>query len=102
MKPTFHCNDFTARADREFTGRTAHALPKTDCHYQSSLKDFDGRSRGDDGSFRSISNQYFRTDARRIFAVETAVFGLIVMIVAVPVVQSLSGVARVFQTLLVG
>jgi hypothetical protein len=100
MKPTFRSNDFAARADREFTGRSAHALPNTDCAYQGSLKDFGGRGQpGDRPSFRSISDQYFRNHARRVFAVETALFGLIIIIVAVPVVQSAAGLAALFQRL---
>jgi len=99
MKPTFQFNEIKVR--RSDTAVTpGAALPKMDFHYQSSLQDFGGRCRPGDGpSFRSISTQYFKDDARRIFAVETALFGLIVMIVAVPVVQSATGLAQLLQGL---
>ncbi|CAN5675926.1 hypothetical protein BH20VER1_BH20VER1_20110 [soil metagenome] len=99
MKPISKFNEHSRRVDREIS-RAGAVLPKIDQHFQGSLENFAGRCRhGDEGSFRSISKRYFAIDARRSFAVETAVFGLIVMIVAVPVVQSAAAFLGLLQAL---
>jgi len=70
--------------------------PNTDYHFQSGSFDRGfGRPAGKPvRSFRGISEEYFRTEARSHFAIEAALFGLIVMTVAVPVFQGVRGLVQ--------
>ena len=84
MKPTFQLPESRSHRGARF--------PKTDCCFQPSMKDFGGRSRGEDGpSFRRISGAYFENEARGQFAAEAGFFGLIVLTAAVPVVKAMGG-----------
>ena len=84
MKPTFQYPEIRARRGARF--------PKTDYSFRPSMHDFGGRSRGDGSpSFRRISGAYFDNEARSHFATEAGFFGLIVMLVAVPVAKAIGG-----------
>jgi hypothetical protein len=79
MKPTFQSN--TRRGPR---------LPKIDYSFQSSSmaniggRCFDSRR----PSFRAISQDYFKTEARQSFASEAFFFSVIVLTAAVPLLNS--------------
>lgn len=95
MKPTLQTNERKNRRDSAETLRPV-AFPMTDFQFQSGpFSDFSGRGgRNPRPSFRGISEEYFRTEARRYFAWEAAFFALIVLIAAVPVIEGLSGLVR--------
>ena len=96
MKPTLQLPEFSSRGDsRPSRGRSA--APKIDYHFQASVPgDFSGSHGGSGrkGSFRSISNDYFSQDARSTFACEAALFGVLVMIVAGPVIEGARGLLQ--------
>ena len=99
MKPTpqFLPNS-TRRGPRAVAHRRA-AFPATDYNYHpGSIRDYSGRG-GDDRSpsIRAISREYFDTDARQTFATEATLFGLIVAIVAVPVIEGARGLLQFVQ-----
>ena len=63
-------------------------LPKTDFHFRASSFDFSGRCKGEGyPSFRQISDEYFKHEARQHFASEAGIFALIVLTVAVPLFE---------------
>ena len=75
MKPSFSSN-----GSRNGGDRSARRFPITDCDYQASS--YIDRSGGHCAnvptpSFRNISRDYFRNEARYTFASEAALFGLI-------------------------
>jgi hypothetical protein len=100
MKPTPQFND---RIDRRDTldAPKCSAFPKTDFAFKAnSFGDFSGRCRGEKfPSFRGISADYFKKEARNHFVSEAAVFVLIVATVAVPVYQAVRGVIHAFGIL---
>ena len=79
MKPTTHSNE-----------RNGLRMPKTDFGYQvGSMPNRGGRGNGRRrASIRAISREYFRNEARSIFATEAAFFSVIVMTAAVPLIYS--------------
>ncbi len=95
MKPAHHFLTRNKRRDSVEPLR-ASLLPKTDFNFQAGW--FGDSSSGGGGkrlpSFRGISDDYFRTEARRYFRVEAAIFGLILVTAAVPVIEGISGLVR--------
>src|ERR1700709_1738916 len=90
MKPT---PQFSKIGNRLIESRKSAAGPVTDFAFKaSSLDDFSGRCGGKRfPSFRGISDEYFRKEARNHFLSEAIVFALIVGTVAVPVYQAVRG-----------
>jgi hypothetical protein len=92
MKPTIQFHEMSHRdfSDREF--RQASALPKTDyCFQGSPMTNKGGRCFGvRRPSFRSISQDYFKNEAPQSFAVEAALFTVILLTAAVPIINSAS------------
>ena len=89
MKPTIQFNE-TSRRDFSDRGlRRGSAQPQTDFSLQAgSLR---GRCFGSqEPSFRSISADYFKYEAPPHFAREAALFTVIVLIAAVPIIASVS------------
>jgi hypothetical protein len=99
MKPSLQFPQITRRGEVRSSVRRAVAQPKTDYHFQAPFVDF---SRGSSGkgkpSFRGISAGYFKNEARTGFAVEASMFGVIVLITAMPVFQALRGLAELVYT----
>ena len=95
MKPSLHLINRDYRRD-SFEPRRGSSLPRTDYNFQAgSLGDSSGRCGGKRlPSFRGISDEYFRTEARRYFKVEAAIFGVILVTAAVPVIEGISGLVR--------
>ena len=88
MKPTIQSN--THRGPR---------LPKTDYGYQApSVASTGGRCFGSPRpSFRSISQDYFKNEARQSFATEAALFSVIVMTAAVSLISSVAGMVHMVR-----
>ncbi|MGZ5503548.1 MAG: hypothetical protein ACXWGY_02710 [Chthoniobacterales bacterium] len=86
MKPTFSTTEIGRRDSIESALRPSS--PKTDYHFRASSFDFSGRCKGEGHpSFRRISEEYFKNEARQHFASEAAVFALIVLIISVPLFE---------------
>ncbi|MGI9088035.1 MAG: hypothetical protein ACR2HH_09905 [Chthoniobacterales bacterium] len=95
MKSTYQFSDRPRDRSSFFAGRHGSRSLQTDFHYQAGTIDFAGRCGGESNrSFRGISADYFRSEARRNFRHEAAVFGLIAATVAIPVVQSIYALFR--------
>jgi hypothetical protein len=78
MKPTIQLNE-----------RNSRRMPKTDYSYQvGSMPSRGGRGYGKRASIRAISNEYFKNEARSMFATEAAFFSVIVMTAAVPLIYT--------------
>lgn len=77
MKPTIQLN-------RRHGLRT----PKIDCNYQVASMPSRGGHHSRGASIRAVSHDYFKNEARSIFATEAAFFSVIVMTVAVPLVYT--------------
>jgi hypothetical protein len=86
MKPTFNATEISRRDSVE--GVRRNALPKTDYQFRTSSFDFSGRCKGEGyPSFRGISDEYFKNEARSHFASEASIFAVIVLTVSVPLFE---------------
>ena len=92
MKPTIQFTEKSTRdlSDRE--SRKGSAFPKTDYSFQAaSVTSGGGRGFGvRRPSFRTISQEYFKNEEPRSFAGEAALFVVIVMTAALPIISSAS------------
>jgi hypothetical protein len=90
MKPTIQSN--TRRASR---------LPKTEYSYHaSSFASMGGRCFGSRRpSIRSISQAYFKSEARSSFVVEAVLFSVIVITAAAAVISSASGMVHLVRAI---
>jgi hypothetical protein len=78
MKPTIQLNE-----------RHGQHMPKIDCNYQ--VASMPGRGRRYDRrrpSIRAVSHEYFKNEARSMFATEAAFFSVIVITAAVPLINT--------------
>ena len=92
MKPTFPNFETSRQRDSFASSRKGSTLPKTDYHFQPPSAEFRGHRGGNDSpSFRGISNNYFKNEARSHLAVEAVVFGVILVTAAAPVFQAIRG-----------
>ena len=89
MKPTIQLNE-----------RNGGRMPKTDCNYQvGSIPSRGGRNFGSRGaSIRAISREYFKNEARSVFATEAAFFSVIVMTAAVPLIYSAMAIGHLVRS----
>ena len=89
MKPTTHSNE-----------RNGLHMPKTDFGYQvGSMPNRGGRGNGRRrASIRAISREYFRNEARSIFATEAAFFSVIVMTAAVPLIHTVTAMTHLVRS----
>jgi hypothetical protein len=97
MKPTPHSGIRNAPEVRA-------AFPLTDSAYQSiSLEGYRGGRVNDCGpSFRNISSDYFKTEARHSFAAEAVFFALMVVISSWPMllsIRAMTGLVRAYAGL---
>jgi len=90
MKPTIQFNDKSRRDRSDRDSRPGSALPQIDFNFQgSSVANRGGRCFGSRRpSFRSISQDYFKNEARPSFVSEAGLFTLIVMTAALPIYNS--------------
>jgi hypothetical protein len=79
MKPTIQLNQ-----------RHRLSMPKIDRSYQvASMPSRGGRSYGSrHASIRAVSHEYFKNEARSMFATEAAFFSVIVLTAAVPLINT--------------
>lgn len=95
MKPAPQMNNQCSRRDSCVAKGRSSGFPKIDYSFQAPRADFHGRCSGDgEPSFRSISHDYFSREARSQFTAEAAVFALIVLCAAVPVIEGVRGLAQ--------
>ena len=98
MKPTIQFNEKRSRDHRD--SRRGSAFPKTDYSLQAaSLNHGGGRCFGARRpSFRSISQDYFKNEAPHSFAGEAALFSVIVMTAALPILNSVSALVHLVRS----
>ena len=77
MKPTIQQNE-----------RQGRRMPQTDCHYQIGSMGSRGGYRSRRASIRAVSNDYFKNEARSMFATEAAFFSVIVITTAGPLISA--------------
>ena len=77
MKPTIQQNE-----------RHGLRMPKTDCNYQVGSMPSRGGHRSPCASIRAVSHDYFKNEARSMFATEAAFFSVIVITAAVPLITT--------------
>jgi hypothetical protein len=99
MKPTMQFNEKSRQSLGETDSRRA-SFPKTDYGYQSSsMANVGGNRFGSrQPSFRSISQDYFNYEAPPTFVREVALFTVIVMTAAVPVIASVGAILNLVRT----
>ena len=95
MKPTHTTTQIGRHATEARTSRFRRPS-QTDCNFHpQSLSDFNSRcGRETRPSFLQISEGYFRREARTNFFAESTLFGVIVLISALPVIQATAGVVN--------
>jgi hypothetical protein len=100
MKPTIQFNEKSRRdlSDRE--SRKGSALPQTDYSFHAaSGTNGGGRCFGARRpSFRTISQDYFKNEEPRSFAGEAALFVVIVMTAALPIINSASALLHLVHS----
>src|SRR5436309_15940764 len=91
MKPTVEQNDLSKRTD----AARENAFPSIDCNYQTVvLPSHRGAClRPRFSSFRNISGEYFRNEARNEFHIEAIAFVAIVITAAIPILNNLRALA---------
>lgn len=101
MKPTIQLNEKSRQRFGEMDSPTGASFPKTDYNYQgSSMSNMGGRRFGSRGgpSFRSISQDYFKYEVPPTFVGEVALFSVIVMTAAVPIMASVGAVLHLVRS----
>ena len=93
MKPTVEQNNLSKRAD--VAQRNAAAFPSIDFNYQTvALPSYRGGClRPGFSSFRNISGEYFRNEARNEFRVEAVAFVAIAIAAANPILNNMHALA---------
>src|SRR5437667_8888490 len=91
MKPTVEQNDLSKRTD----AARENAFPSIDCNYQTvALPSHRGSClRPRFSSFRNISGEYFRNEARNEFHIEAVAFVAIVVTAAIPILNNMYALA---------
>jgi hypothetical protein len=89
MKPTIQPNE-----------RQGLCMPKTDCNYQiGPMSSRGGRSRS--ASICAVSNDYFKNEARSMFATEAAFFSVIVITAAGPLISAAMALVHLVRSIAV-
>ena len=93
MKPTVEQNNLSKRAG--VAERNAGTFPFIDCNYQTvALPSHRGSClQPRFSSFRNISGEYLRTEARYEFRVEAAAFVAIIITAAIPILNNMHALA---------
>jgi hypothetical protein len=93
MKPT--CETIDQRKNRDaFAFRADQRFPTTDCNYHSVALGGYNSPRSATTSFRNISNDYFKNEARHSFVAEASFFVAIVLTAAVPLMNGVYALAH--------
>ena len=100
MKPTIQFNEMSRCDFSERESRKGSALPKTDYSFQAaSVANGGCRCLGScRSSFRAISQEYFENEAPRSFVSEAALFVVIAMTAALPIVNSASALGHLVRS----
>ena len=100
MKPNIQFNEKSRRDLCDRDSRKGSALPKTDYGFQSaSVANGGGRCFGSrHPSFRSISQDYFKYEVPPTFVGEVALFSVIVMTAAVPIMASVGAILHLVRS----
>ena len=100
MKPTIEFNEKSRGDFRERRSLNGSALPKTDYSFQgASVANRGSRCFGScRSSFRAISQEYFENEAPRSFASEAALFVVIAMTAALPIVSSATALVHLVRS----
>ena len=100
MKPTIQFNEKSRRnfSDRESRNGSAH--PQTDYSFQAASVANGGSCCFGScrPSFRAISQEYFKNEAPRSFASEAALFVVIVVTAALPILNSASALVHLVRS----
>jgi hypothetical protein len=101
MKPTIQFNEKSHRDFGDREPRKGSALPQIDYSFQAaSVAKGGGRCFGScRPSFRAISQDYFKNEARRSFVSEAALFSVIVMTSALPILNSASALVHLVRSI---
>jgi hypothetical protein len=101
MKPTIQFNEKSRRDFSDRESRKDAALPRTDYSFQAaSVANGGGRCLGAcRQSFRAISQDYFKNEAPRSFAGEAALFSVIVITAALPILNSASALVHLVRSI---
>jgi hypothetical protein len=101
MKPIIQFNEKSRRDFSDRESRTGSTLLKTDYSFQAaSVANGGGRCFGScRQSFRAISQDYFKNEARRSFVSEAALFSVIVMTSALPILNSASALVHLVRSI---
>ena len=83
------------------TNKNARKLPFVDYHYHTAnLENFTGRcAKTSSKSLRDISRDYFDSEANHAFLSDAAVFGALIVAVAVPIITGASAVIDLCRAL---
>ena len=100
MKPTIQFNGKSRRDFSDRESRKGSGFPKTDYSFQAaSVAKGSSRCFGScRPSFRAISQDYFKNEARRSFASEATFFGVIAMTSALPILNSASAMVHLVRS----
>ena len=100
MKPTVQFNEKSRRDFSDRESSKGFVLPKTDYGFQAaSVTNGGGRCFGAcRPSFRAISQEYFKNEAPRSFASEAALFSVIVLTAALPILNSISALVHLVRS----
>ena len=72
----------------QFKQRHGLRMPKTDCNFQVGSMPNRGGNSPRRASIRAVSNDYFKNEARSMFATEAAFFSVIVITTAGPLISA--------------
>lgn len=99
MKPTVEQNNLNKRPD--VAQENAAPFPSIDCNYQTVvLPSHRGAClRPRFSSFRNISGEYFRNEARNEFHIEALAFVAIVVTAAIPILNNLHALASFLRAI---
>ena len=100
MKPTIQFNEESRGDSGDRESRRGSVLPQTDYSFQAaSVANGGGRCFGScRQSFRAISPDYFKNEARYDFVSEAALFSVIVVTAALPILNSVSALVHLVRS----
>ncbi len=102
MKPTPQFNESKSRLGLTTrSARRIHSAPLTDYSFQTTSLDGFKSHCGPSclSSFRNISGDYFKNEARQAFAGESAFFAVIVVTAAVPLIHSAGALLQLVRSI---
>jgi len=100
MKPISQFNEKSRRDSSDRNFRQGSTLSKTDyCFQTTSVANGGGRCFGScHTSFRKISQDYLKNEARFDFASEAALFSVIVVTAALPILSSIGALVHLVRS----